>query len=149
MFVGFSRGSGVLICAMLFAVALFAWPLLVLYGVDNPSLEDYTYVFALCTAMIGSYIFTFIRTSSSVLNYWEGSCYIVGSWMTGCLNVTFVIVLPILFIVHLISLALAIISIAAGRAFAQRTFVRLVHSFSRRRFDLKQALDYIDAQQTH
>ena len=130
--------------AVVFLFLFFTWPLI---GLIDPYLatDGILIVVGLCVATVSSYVLTYVRCSSNVMSYWSGLCIVSGVWMTGIVNITLVIIFPLLFIFHSIAFLFALMSLIAGRKFAQRMLIQLSYVFSRcKLFDLSRALDAID-----
>jgi len=125
------------IYAMLFVVFFFGWPLSFLI---EPNKSNLLFFIVSCLINIVSFALNANRTTSVVISYWNGLCYISSLYMTGCVNISIFVVLPILFLVHLITFIISIIGIIVGKSFSQKNYLRLVWFFTRKDFDLQDAL---------
>ncbi|HEX8407949.1 MAG TPA: hypothetical protein VF883_03735 [Thermoanaerobaculia bacterium] len=77
-------------------------------------------------------LFAAFSTTSAHLTYFRGLDLIAASFMSGCANITFLYIIPVLAVIQLIALAYATLGIFAGRQFSQHRWVILVNSFYER-----------------
>jgi hypothetical protein len=118
--------------ATVFCFFLFIWPVL---------LGDFgwTVVLAGFTIMVASYLFCYWRCSSAAITYWQGLCLISASLMSGCVNVSAIVIPTILAWVHWRCVVLSCIDLAAGRPYAALRFLRICHRRMPKAFDLEAA----------
>lgn len=128
--------------AVIFIIFLFLWPLIILFN-EESVVANIEFIVISYTLTIISYVLNFKMSSSVVLSYWNALCYISGRWRIGFVYLTLFLLIPILFIVHSITFITSVIGIIAGKSFSQKTFIRVVYLFSRRGFDLRNAINTI------
>lgn len=78
-------------------------------------------------------LFAAYATSSQQLSYFRGLDIIAASFMSGCANITFLYIIPVLFIMQLLALSYSLVGVLAGRTFSQTRWALLVNSFYERR----------------
>ena len=78
-------------------------------------------------------LFAAYGTTSRHLSYFRGLDIISASFMSGCANITFLYILPVLFVMQMMALLYSIIGIFAGRLFSQTRWAILVNAFYERR----------------
>jgi hypothetical protein len=124
--------------ASVFVIGLVAWPLLILADPVLPA-SGYYIVGLLTLASVLSYVLNHVQCSSPVLSYWNVLCLVGGAWRTGILNISILIILPLLFFIHWIAFLFSLASLVLGKSFAQRQCLRLCYWGSRHKFDLAEA----------
>jgi hypothetical protein len=120
--------------AIVFLVFLFCWPLLFFTGLFNIERHPPDPTVKVCTLiplMIGSYILNYRRCSSDQLSYWGGLCLIAGVWRSGCVQITALMILPLLALFHTSMCVISTISFFTGKSTAEAALIRICHWFAR------------------
>lgn len=121
-----------------FVIFLFFWPLFLFTSMIDNKRHPSNPTFAVCVLialMIASYILNYVRCSSPQLSYWGGLCVVAGFWRSGCVQITALIILPLLFAIHFWMTIISVASFVSGKATAENAFLRACRRFAPRAFE--------------
>jgi hypothetical protein len=106
---------------------IVAWPFALTDKISNLAVGILVVVSANALA------FTWYQTSSARLSYFRGLDIVAASFMSGCANITFLYIVPVLALIQLLALCYSLAGLVAGRKFSQHRWILLVNSFYERR----------------
>ncbi len=118
----------------------FAGPLILeLDQVDRPSAPgastlDWVIASLWSAAWIGSYVFIHARCSSWAVSYWDAIGAQSVALESGCVNITVIYIMPMLFLYHIKYFCVAVASLFLGRGMAQVATLDMVKNKLVRRF---------------
>jgi hypothetical protein len=131
--------TGRVYCAV-FLVFLFGLPLLFLgLAIGDQDYDTAWMLASIETFLVVTYVLNYLRCSSPAMTYWQGMCLISKHWLSCLVVLSLMVIFPLLFLVHFLSLPFSLVSLVAGRRWAQVPFLYLAYWTSRGEFDLRQA----------
>lgn len=120
------------IYAAAFVALLLFWPLFFsidLAGSRTPPINLIGEICALIAIMGGSYALNFARCSSSTLSYWDSLVLFSGLFRTGIMQLTLLILFPLLFVIHVGLVLISLASLVFGKTVAEHALVCVCQPF--------------------
>lgn len=122
-----------------FYVLFFAWPLAVpavflLEPKLEPSVLDWVFAMTQFALVVGSFVLIQWRCSSWAITYWQAIGAKSMGLESGCVNITIVYMLPMLFLYHIKFFCIAAASLFLGREMAQVATLDMVKNKLDRRY---------------